>query len=256
MTNKVSMFGVTFDNLDIVEAVGRIGRWLSHDDRLCHFVVTANVDHVITLDASPEFRSAYRGAAMVLADGRPVVWASHLLGKPLKGTVPGSDLVPAIFDHACATRQSTLPVYLLGAAPGVAVRAKDVIEKSWGQVRIVGLYSPEPGFENDEKECQYICSEINKSGAALLVVGLGAPKQELWVRKHSAILHIKVALCVGATIDFIAGAKARAPMWMRRCGLEWFHRMASEPRRLARRYARDAIIFPRLVIRELTNKKN
>jgi N-acetylglucosaminyldiphosphoundecaprenol N-acetyl-beta-D-mannosaminyltransferase len=84
----------------------------------------------------------------------------------------------------------------------------------------------------------------------VLIVGLGAPKQELWVHQHRGELRAKVALCVGATIDFLAGERNRAPLWMRHAGLEWLYRVLGEPRRLAARYARDAIIFPRLVAQE------
>jgi N-acetylglucosaminyldiphosphoundecaprenol N-acetyl-beta-D-mannosaminyltransferase len=87
-------------------------------------------------------------------------------------------------------------------------------------------------------------------------VGLGAPKQELWVHQHRDKLAAKVALCVGATIDFLAGEKSRAPRWMQRVGLEWFYRVASEPKRLAARYARDAWIFPRLLARELWQRRS
>ena len=192
---------------------------------------------------------------MVLVDGNPIVWASRLLGVQLQGTVPGSDLVPAIFDHVSTTWDSPLAIYLLGAGPGVAERAKVIIERRWRQVRVVGVHSPAFGFEKDEDECLRICDHINQSGAALLVVGLGAPKQELWVHKHAAKLDVNVALCAGATIDFLAGEKKRAPLWMRRWGLEWFHRMLSEPRRLTRRYAHDAVVFPRLVVREFLRNK-
>jgi N-acetylglucosaminyldiphosphoundecaprenol N-acetyl-beta-D-mannosaminyltransferase len=84
----------------------------------------------------------------------------------------------------------------------------------------------------------------------VLIVGLGAPKQELWVHKYRQRLAAKVALCVGATIDFLAGERSRAPLWMRSAGLEWLYRVASEPRRLAVRYAKDAVVFPRLIAQE------
>ena len=95
-----------------------------------------------------------------------------------------------------------------------------------------------------------ICERINASGAQLLLVGLGAPKQELWITQHAHKLTVKAALCIGATIDFLAGEKARAPMWMRQVGLEWLHRMLSEPKRLAKRYLIDAIVFPKLIVNE------
>ena len=91
---------------------------------------------------------------------------------------------------------------------------------------------------------------MNASNADLLVLGLGAPKQELWITQYASEISVKVALCVGATIDFIAGEKSRAPLWMQKIGLEWLHRMLSEPKRLAKRYIVDAIIFPQLIFKE------
>jgi N-acetylglucosaminyldiphosphoundecaprenol N-acetyl-beta-D-mannosaminyltransferase len=106
------------------------------------------------------------------------------------------------------------------------------------------------GFEHDPREEGAILRMLADAEPELIVVGLGAPKQELWVHRHFHHLPGKVALCVGATIDFIAGAKRQAPVWMRRSGLEWLHRLMNEPRRLAGRYAKDAWIFPQLVWRE------
>jgi N-acetylglucosaminyldiphosphoundecaprenol N-acetyl-beta-D-mannosaminyltransferase len=106
------------------------------------------------------------------------------------------------------------------------------------------------GFEKDPTEEQRILQLLRNASPELLIVGLGAPKQELWVHRHFRQLPAKVALCVGASIDFIAGEKKQAPVWMRRSGLEWLHRMMSEPKRLAKRYAHDAWVFPQLVWRD------
>jgi N-acetylglucosaminyldiphosphoundecaprenol N-acetyl-beta-D-mannosaminyltransferase len=133
----------------------------------------------------------------------------------------------------------------------VAERAAEQIHGTWCGVEVVGCYSPPLGFEKDAAENEAILARVAAANADLVVVGLGAPKQELWVAAHRDRIAAPAALCVGATIDFLAGEKARAPVWMRRVGLEWLHRMASEPRRLARRYLRDAIQVPRLMWREI-----
>ena len=117
-------------------------------------------------------------------------------------------------------------------------------------VKVVGTLSPDFGFDKKEADSKAICAIVNASKADLLVLGLGAPKQEIWITQYAPQLSVKVALCVGATIDFLAGEKARAPIWMRKVGLEWLHRMLSEPKRLAKRYFVDAIVFPRLVFNE------
>jgi N-acetylglucosaminyldiphosphoundecaprenol N-acetyl-beta-D-mannosaminyltransferase len=186
----------------------------------------------------------------VLADGSPVVVASRLLRRPLPERVAGSDLVPAVFEQANKGGEKELRVFLLGAGPGVASRAALAIEQRWPNVEVVGTYSPPLGFENDDNENERILSMIAEAGPELLLVGLGAPKQELWVQRHAPRIQAKAALCVGATIDFLAGEKSRSPVWMRRLGLEWLHRLSTEPSRLAKRYLRDAWIFPQLVWRE------
>jgi N-acetylglucosaminyldiphosphoundecaprenol N-acetyl-beta-D-mannosaminyltransferase len=141
-------------------------------------------------------------------------------------------------------------VFLLGAAPGVADIAAARIGDQWPNVRVVGTYSPPKNFETDEKENSAVLAALAAVEHDLLIVGLGAPRQEIWVHRHCEQLPSKVAICAGATIDFLAGIRRRSPVWMRRLGLEWFYRMCSEPRRLVGRYGRDARVFPRLLWRE------
>jgi len=117
----------------------------------------------------------------------------------------------------------------------------------------VGTCSPALGFETQPQHNREIVARIAQARPDLLIVGLGAPKQELWLAAHRHEIQAPVALAIGATIDFLAGERSRAPVWMRATGLEWLHRLASEPRRLARRYARGAWIFPQLVWHEWRN---
>lgn len=247
------MFGITIHKFSMKETVDVLQEWLQFGGNDCKYVVTPNVDHVVQLETNAAFKQAYDHAAMVVADGKPVVLASKILGKPLPETVPGSDLVPNIFERF-QQQQLPLRIYLLGAMPGVGEVAAANIKATWPMVEVVGILSPDFGFEKDPAYCDRICQSVAEAKADLLVIGLGAPKQEIWVDKHAHKLPVKVALCVGATIDFLAGNKPRAPMWMRKTGLEWLHRMCSEPKRLVKRYAVDAIIFPRLFIREWMKK--
>lgn len=244
----MKLFGIDFDPFTIEQAVDRLQGWLDSDSRLCRYVVTPNVDHVVKLQQNVRFQAAYENAAMVVADGKPVYLASRLLGRPLPGTVPGSDLGPALF--AASRGNDELKVFLLGAADGVADRAARHIEATWPWVHVCGTYSPPMGFSEQAPSSRTAIEAINSSGADLLVVGLGAPKQEIWVCSVQPKLNVKLALCIGASIDFMAGEKQRAPLWMRRIGLEWMHRALSEPKRLIPRYAYDAWIFPRLLVRE------
>jgi N-acetylglucosaminyldiphosphoundecaprenol N-acetyl-beta-D-mannosaminyltransferase len=249
LKKRIHLFGVEIDPLTMSETVSLIAQWLKQAENTCKFVVTPNVDHIVKVQTDIGLQAAYKQAALIVTDGKPVVWAASLLGVHIPGTVPGSDLVPAIFDYVQAEK-SAVKVFLLGAMPGVADRAKANIHDKWPLVEVVGTLSPEFGFDKGTEASKTICDMINKSGAELLLIGLGAPKQELWVTQYAPKLSIKVALCIGATIDFLAGEKARAPMWMRKLGLEWLHRMLSEPKRLAKRYLIDAIVFPKLIFKE------
>jgi len=185
---------------------------------------------------------------MVLADGFPVVMASKLLNQPVPERVAGSELVPRLFD--VFNNYGDLKVFLLGAAEGVAEVAAQNMLQQWPKVQTVGVYSPPMGFENDQVECANILTRIAACKPDVVVVGLGAPKQELWVHRHHTLIDAKVALCVGATIDFMAGEQQRAPLWMQKANLEWAHRMFSQPKRLVKRYAKDAWVFPQLVFRQ------
>jgi N-acetylglucosaminyldiphosphoundecaprenol N-acetyl-beta-D-mannosaminyltransferase len=247
MINTTELFGMKVSRVSMNETLGILLNWCAAPRiGVCRYVVTPNVDHAVMFQHRADLRDAYADASLVLADGAPLVIASRLCGKGLPERVAGSDLVPRLF----AAANEPLRVFLLGAAPGVADAAAGRIHAQWPNVAVVGTYSPPLGFENDDDENERILSVVAAAQPDLLVVGFGAPKQELWVSKHRDRLQAKVALCAGATIDFLAGHRRRSPVWMRRAGLEWLHRVASEPRRLAGRYARDAWEFPQLLWRE------
>jgi exopolysaccharide biosynthesis WecB/TagA/CpsF family protein len=131
-------------------------------------------------------------------------------------------------------------IFLLGAKPGVAEIARERINRLAGREIVVGAHGPSFGFVDDEAECSEAIEMINRSGATCLIVGLGAPKQEIWIYRHRARMPgVRVLMGVGATIDYEAEAVARAPAWMRQNGLEWVYRVITEPRRYALRYARN-----------------
>lgn len=252
----IHLFGMQIDAVRMPQAIERLLAWVREPNGHCRYVVTPNVNHAVMFQEKEGLRRAYADAALVLADGFPVLVAARMLGRPIPERVPGSDLVPALFAAVNSTSSKRLRVFLLGAAPGVADRAAQNIQKRWPAVLPVGTYSPPPGFEKDPKQNQAILELIAAARPDVVVVGLGAPKQELWVHAHRECIAAPVALCVGAAIDFLAGEKPRAPLWMRRIGFEWLHRLASEPRRLAMRYLRDVWIFPRLVWREWANRNS
>jgi len=247
--DHVRLFGMEIDRVTMSQAVERVLDLAADHESGCRYVVTPNLDHAVMFQENSALRAAYADAALILADGWPLVTASRWLGKPLPERVAGSDLTPALFSAACQTRRP-LRVFLLGAAPGVAERAAQAIEKRWPAVHVCGHCSPPLGFEREPATNKRILEQVAAARPDLLVVGLGAPKQELWLHAHRDELEVPVALGVGATIDFLAGERRRAPRWMQQVHLEWLHRLASEPRRLAARYWRDATVFPRLLYRD------
>ena len=277
--NSVSLFGMQINPLRMQDVIAQLIAWIKNPDGTCRYVVTPNVDHAVMFQKHEGLQRAYADAALVLTDGFPVFVAARMLRRQIPERVPGSDLVPTLFatvnspgatgsaraaddeqlapgstGRASGTQTETcksesLRVFLLGAAPGVADQAARNITNRWPAVKIVGTYSPPLGFEKDLTENAAIIKRVNAARPDVLVLGLGAPKQELWIQSHRHEIAAPVALCV-ARRSIFSPAKKRAPIWMRRVGLEWLHRLASEPKRLAKRYLRDAWVFPHLVWRE------
>lgn len=246
---QISIFGIHIDSFTLNDAIAEARRLLGDpQDRTCRYIVTPNVAHTVMLQKHRQFKKAYMHASMVIADGKPLIWASRLTGRPLPERISGSDFVPALLS---AMSDCGLTVFLLGAAPGVAETAAERIKSKYPGIDIVGCYSPPFGFETDADENAKIINLINQAQPQLLIIGLGAPKQELWVYDHHIDLKVRLAICAGATIDFLAGHKRRAPMWMRRYSLEWLHRLCSEPKRLSGRYIGDAFRFPIIVLKEI-----
>jgi N-acetylglucosaminyldiphosphoundecaprenol N-acetyl-beta-D-mannosaminyltransferase len=236
------VFNIPIDLMTLEQAASTIASECLSTDEM-KYVVTPNIDHVVILRTDHEFGDAYEGAAHVLADGWPVVMASRLLRHPVPERVAGSDLVPAVLAHADSAALP-LSVFILGGMNDVPQRAAEHIRHNYPTLSVVGAYSPPFGFEKDAVQSDRIVAMINESGANFVVLGLGSPKQEKWIHRHASLLRPGMAICAGATVDFMAGNVKRAPAWMSKSGLEWLYRLASDPRRLFRRYAKDAVIFP------------
>ncbi len=202
-------------------------------------VFTVNPDHLYHLQHNPEFLRAYRSADIITVDSHYVRLALRAQGRAVANRLCGSDIVPAF----CA-RQAADPhtrVFLLGAMPGVAQVAREALNRKAGRELVVGAHGPSMNFVDDPAEIEDVLRMIDDSGANVLMVGLGAPKQEIWIAKHRHRLpQVKVMLGVGATIDYEAGAVRRAPMAFRRLGMEWAYRVGSEPRRYLMRYVRSS----------------
>ena len=205
-------------------------------------VFTLNPDHLFHLQRNAEFLAAYRKADFITSDSKYVYWALGWIGRRIKEKVSGSDIVP----NFCRYHRDDpgMRIFLLGAAPGIAQKALERINTREGRPIVVGAHSPSMNFVNDAQEISDVIRIVNDSGATALIVGLGAPKQEIWiVRYRDAMPGVKVFMGVGATIDYEADAVVRAPRWMSRNGLEWLYRITTEPKRYWRRYFRDLEFF-------------
>ncbi len=221
---------VWLDAITFAEALRRIEDLVAERRGGCVF--TPNVDHVVTAEDDPAFRAAYAAATLVVADGKPLVWASRLLGTPLPAKISGADLVWPLMEIAAWRRWR---VYLLGGAPGVADLAAARFRAELG-VDVVGVDAPRIALDAADEEASAAAERAGAASPDLILVALGAPKQELWIHRFLPALGPAVALGVGASLDFVAGTARRAPSWVSRAGLEWAYRLAQEPRRLARRY--------------------
>lgn len=243
---RVRIGGVPIDALTLEEAIDAVDQLVAR--RRGGSVFTPNVDHIVLCQDDAALRAAYQAASLSLVDGMPVLWASRLLGRPLPEKVSGSDLVVPLARHGAARGWK---FFLLGGAPGVAERAKKRLEDDIEGIRVVGTLAPSIDMRARSATRADVVGVVRDSGADVVFVGLGAPKQELWIHESVEALRPAVMLGIGATLDFLAGAVPRAPAWMSRGGLEWLYRLAREPRRLWKRYLVRDPRFVAVLIEEL-----
>jgi N-acetylglucosaminyldiphosphoundecaprenol N-acetyl-beta-D-mannosaminyltransferase len=198
-------------------------------------LVTPNVDHMMLLQENDELKNAYKNAEFTVVDSQIVFWALKFLGRAVPEKISGSDLLPAYCEyHAKNTRKS---LFILGGKPGVPEAAMAAINSKAGKRLVIGVHSPTMQFGPDGQENDTVIDIINASKATSLIIGLGCPKQEIWItRNRHRFTSATSFLAVGAAIDFEAGSQPRAPAWLSNMGLEWAYRLSQEPRRLWRRY--------------------
>jgi N-acetylglucosaminyldiphosphoundecaprenol N-acetyl-beta-D-mannosaminyltransferase len=203
------------------------------------YVSTCNVHVVVTANRNPRYRAAIEGAAMRVPDGWPVAWMQRRLGAGSAQRIPGPDLMEHLLNVG---RQDNLSHFLLGSTPCVLHSLESQILKRLPAARVVGTHSP--SFDDlGERADPDVVRLIRSKQPSIVWVGLGAPKQDFWMSMYSEALAPSVLIGVGAAFDFTARVRPRAPRWMRNSGLEWAHRLASEPRRLTGRYLRTNTEF-------------
>lgn len=235
---QVNLLGVNVAAIDLATTCAVIGGWLARRDR--HYVCVRDVHGLMLCRGDDAYRRLHNRAGLVVPDGMPLVWAARLRGHRHAGRVSGADLMMALCRAGAADGRRH---FFLGGAPGVAEKLAARLRETVPGLRIVGAVGP-PIWPWPPAEDRRLVRMINDSGADVVWIGLGSPKQEQWMAANRDRLDPSVLIGVGAAFDFLAGTKRRAPLWMRRVGLEWLHRLISEPRRLWRRYL---LVTPRFV---------
>ncbi|MCC6796766.1 MAG: WecB/TagA/CpsF family glycosyltransferase [Candidatus Hydrogenedentes bacterium] len=233
------LFDIPFCDVTCEETLGLIDELVRA--RKPAYIATPNIDHVCRFHTNKAFRAAYLGARLVICDGMPLIWASRILGRPLRQKLSGSDLIYWISAHAA---QRGYSVYFFGAQEGVAEQCAMRLCEKFPGLKVAGIHSPPYGFHADPAANADATQQIRKSGADIVYVALGSPKQEIWMCENADPCGIPVMIGIGGSFDFVSGRVRRAPEWMQRTSLEWVWRLCQEPRRLWRRYLiEDALIF-------------
>lgn len=248
MRKLLILLGVPIDDLNMTEALDRLEEFIAigRQTSKSHQVATINADFVVNSLHDPELCRILQESDMATADGMPLVWGARLLGVPLSGRVTGADMVPALAERAA---QKGYSMYFLGARPGVAAQAADILRTRHPNLQIVGISSP-PNRSVLEMD-RSVLEEVQAARPDILLVAFGNPKQEKWISMHLHELQVPVCIGVGGTFDLIAGVTRRAPVWMQRIGMEWLYRLLQEPRRLWKRYVHDMVYFGYFFIHQL-----
>lgn len=242
--DKIKLLNVEFDNLTMDELIESIDEGV---------LVTPNVDIMVKLQNDAELYKAVKKSKWVVCDSRVICFLSRFSKHHFKEAIPGSSFFTRYYlfhkdNPACR-------IFLLGGLDNVAQRAKEKINGAVGREMIVGAYSPSYGFEKNKEENELICQMIEDSGANVVCVGVGCPKQEKWIYTFKDRLPgVKLWMALGATIDFEAGKIKRAPLMVQRLCQEWFYRFLKEPRRLFKRYFIDDMKFFRYLYLQYLGK--
>ena len=232
--NRMRFMNSFVDNVTKEEAISHIEDCIR--TRKIGHVITPNVDQIIRIERDPYFKEICDRAELLLVNGTPILWIAKWYGRPIKEKICGSDLVPELCEVAAKKGYS---VFLLGAAEGVAAKAADNLQKEYPGLKVAGTYSPPFGFEKDRAEIEHMNKMLFDSKADLLFVGMGVPKQDIFIYENMHKYQIPMSFSIGAAIDFEAGVQSRAPKWINKIGMEWLYRLISDPKRMFKRYIVD-----------------
>ncbi len=240
--NTVTIFGVPFSAISEEDTVKRIRYAVCNDEPL--WIATANVDFVMRARRNPAFQHLLStGPSLVVPDGVPILWAARLQRAALPGRVNGTDLV---WHCAKISAETQRPIALVGSSPNVAYWAAERLQRFAPGAKVIVIPTPDPLTATNS---QSVVDCLQQIQAGMLLVGLGAQKQEEWINTYWPATQIPVAMGVGGSFDLVSGHLSRAPGWMQTNGLEWLYRLSQEPKRLWRRYLLDDAPFIWLCLR-------
>ncbi len=223
---RQTILGLPVDGITYDQWMEQLDSWVKNAT-FTHHVCTVNPEFMMIAQKDTIFAGVLKRASICVPDGVGLLWASKRLGEPLPQRVTGSDGVPRIAQEAS---ERGWKLFFLGAADGVAQKAADVLREKHPNLHIVGVYAGSPSPDEEEA----IVQMVNDSGADILLVAYGAPKQDLWIARNLPRLTCKMAMGIGGSFDFIAGIVPRAPIWMQKNGLEWLYRLYLQPSRIGR----------------------
>ncbi len=240
--SRVKILQTSIDNLDMSETLSRISKTISNNEQIHHVVV--NAGKIVAMQSDKELRTSVNSADLINADGQAVVWASRILGKPIKERVAGIDLMQRLVELA---HMKGYKIFFFGAKEEIV---KDVVKKYSNQYSKDIIAGYRNGyFEKGEEEL--IASQIHKSGAHILFVAISSPMKEIFLYENRHVLsNVNFIMGVGGSFDVVAGKVKRAPLLMQRSGLEWFYRLIQEPGRMWKRYLIGNTKFIFLVLKE------
>jgi N-acetylglucosaminyldiphosphoundecaprenol N-acetyl-beta-D-mannosaminyltransferase len=239
---RVDILGCPFDAITMAEVEQSIEDAIRRREQL--HITTGNVDMVMKVRKDPRLARAFWESQLTIVDGVPITWAATFLRRPVNGRVCGTDIV---WRCAAISHKMNWGIALLGGSERVAEWAAAILRKAYPNSILHVIPTPFPLRREDSKRMIRI---IRANDDRIVLVALGAPRQEFWLNEHLSATGANVGIGIGGAFDIISGSKPQAPEWMRRNGLEWLHRMRLEPRRLSRRYLVEDMPFLGLVLKE------
>jgi N-acetylglucosaminyldiphosphoundecaprenol N-acetyl-beta-D-mannosaminyltransferase len=240
-----------FSNISHEECLHHIDQRIA--ERKPGYAIVPSVNHLCQYTRDDRLMRACRESTLVLGGSTPIVWASRLLGTPIREKFNGTDLVVSLCRRAAAEGHS---VYFLGASDGVAKEASRVLSRQCPGLPIAGCYSPPRSFEHDHELCEDVLQRVRAANPDICFVALGCPKQELWMQKNYKASGVPFMIGIGDSLELVAGRARRAPRFIRDSGLEWAWRLAGHPRCLAKRYLVENALFFSLFWNSFRRKRN